>query len=81
MRPDQDIDIFEELSETLNKRIMIIDGAMGTMIQRYRLTEEEYRGEEFKNHPSNLKGNNDLLCLTQPDKILEIHRVCYYLSK
>ena len=54
---------------------MIIDGAMGTMIQRYRLAEEDYRGEEFKNHHKSLKGDNDLLCLTKPDVILEIHKV------
>lgn len=56
------------------QRILIIDGAMGTMIQRYRLSEEDYRGERFKNHPSSLKGNNDLLSLTQPDIIKAIHK-------
>jgi 5-methyltetrahydrofolate--homocysteine methyltransferase len=54
---------------------MILDGAMGTMIQGYRLCEEDYRGEEFKNHHKNLKGDNDLLCLTKPEIILEIHKV------
>lgn len=68
-------DLFAELDEILKKRIMIIDGAMGTMIQRYRLAEEDYRGEEFKNHHKSLKGDNDLLCLTKPDVILEIHKV------
>jgi 5-methyltetrahydrofolate--homocysteine methyltransferase len=63
------------LDAILKKRIMILDGAMGTMIQRYRLEEEDYRGEEFKNHHKNLKGNNDLLCLTRPEIILEIHKV------
>ncbi len=63
------------MNEILKKRIMILDGAMGTMIQGYRLCEEDYRGEEFKNHHKNLKGDNDLLCLTKPEIILEIHKV------
>src|SRR5688572_3282847 len=62
-------DIRKELSE----RILVIDGAMGTMIQRYKLSEEDYRGERFKDWPSDLKGNNDLLCLTQPQIIKAIH--------
>jgi 5-methyltetrahydrofolate--homocysteine methyltransferase len=57
----------------LSKRILIIDGAMGTMIQAYKLTEADYRGERFKDYPSDLKGNNDLLSLTQPHIIEEIH--------
>src|SRR5215217_7516976 len=61
------------IRDLLNQRILIIDGAMGTMIQRYKLTEEDYRGERFKNWPSDIKGNNDLLCLTQPHIIREIH--------
>ncbi|WP_211352046.1 homocysteine S-methyltransferase family protein [Dinghuibacter silviterrae] len=63
----------ETIADCLRKRILIIDGAMGTMIQRHRLTEEDYRGERFKDWPSDLKGNNDLLCLTQPDIIKGIH--------
>lgn len=62
------------IEKELQERVLVIDGAMGTMIQRYRLTEEDYRGERFKNHPHDLKGNNDLLCITQPDIIKEIHR-------
>jgi 5-methyltetrahydrofolate--homocysteine methyltransferase len=58
----------------LEKRILIIDGAMGTMIQRHKLQEEDYRGERFKDWPSDLKGNNDLLCLTQPDIVKGIHK-------
>ncbi|MGV3528180.1 MAG: homocysteine S-methyltransferase family protein [Flavisolibacter sp.] len=58
----------------LQKRILVIDGAMGTMIQRYKLTEADYRGERFKDWPSDVKGNNDLLCLTQPQIIKEIHK-------
>ncbi|HEY3129527.1 MAG TPA: methionine synthase [Acidobacteriota bacterium] len=64
----------ERLNELLKQRIVIIDGAMGTMIQRFRLAEPDYRGEEFKNHPSDLKGNNDLLSITQPQIIKSIHR-------
>src|SRR6185437_688825 len=60
--------------EILKKRILVLDGAMGTMIQRYHLEEEDFRGERFKNHPSDLKGNNDLLSITRPDIIKEIHR-------
>lgn len=63
----------EILKEILAKRIMILDGAMGTMIQRYKLSEEQYRGERFKDFPHPLKGNNDLLVLTQPQIIQEIH--------
>lgn len=57
----------------LEKRILIIDGAMGTMIQRYQLTEADFRGARFKDHPCDLKGNNDLLNLTRPDVIKAIH--------
>ena len=66
------------LNRILQNRILVLDGAMGTMIQRHNLTEEDFRGERFKNHPVNLKGNNDLLSLTQPEIIKEIHRE--YLS-
>jgi 5-methyltetrahydrofolate--homocysteine methyltransferase len=62
-----------DIRELLQHRILIIDGAMGTMIQRYQLTEADYRGERFKDWPSDLKGNNDLLSLTQPGIIKEIH--------
>lgn len=62
------------IREELSKRILIIDGAMGTMIQRHKLTEADYRGERFKDWPSDLKGNNDLLCLTQPHIIVGIHK-------
>lgn len=57
----------------LNKRILILDGAMGTMIQRYNLTEEDYRGDRFRTHEKLLKGNNDLLSLTRPDVITAVH--------
>lgn len=61
------------LPEVLARRIAIIDGAMGTMIQRWKLTESDFRGERFAQHPKDLKGNNDLLVLTRPDVIRTIH--------
>jgi 5-methyltetrahydrofolate--homocysteine methyltransferase len=67
-------DRIEKLHNLLRERILILDGAMGTMIQRYRLSEADYRGERFKDWPSDLKGNNDLLVLTRPDVIREIHQ-------
>jgi 5-methyltetrahydrofolate--homocysteine methyltransferase len=63
-----------ELHELCSKRILIIDGAMGTMIQGYRLDEAGFRGERFRHHEKSLKGANDLLCLTQPGIVEEIHR-------
>ena len=65
----------EELAESLRQRIMIFDGAMGTMIQKHKFEESDFRGKEFKDHPSDLKGNNDLLSITQPEVIYEIHKV------
>ena len=62
-----------QIGKLLKDRILIIDGAMGTMIQRYKLEEADFRGDRFKDHPSELKGNNDLLSLTQPQIIKEIH--------
>ena len=63
-----------QLLEALQQRILIIDGAMGTMIQRYRLDEAGYRGDRWASHGRDLRGANDLLCLTQPAIIEEIHR-------
>jgi len=63
-----------KINELLNQRIAIIDGAMGTMIQKYKLSEEDYRGERFANYEHPLKGNNDLLVLTQPQIITSIHK-------
>jgi 5-methyltetrahydrofolate--homocysteine methyltransferase len=62
------------IRELLQNRILVIDGAMGTMIQRHKLTEADYRGERFKDWPSDLKGNNDLLSITQPQIIVGIHK-------
>jgi len=63
------------IRKELEKRILIIDGAMGTMIQRHKLTEADYRGERFKDWHSDVKGNNDLLSITQPDIIIGIHKL------
>lgn len=62
-----------DLAEEAGKRILVLDGAMGTMIQAYKLSEDDYRGDRFKDWPSDLKGNNDLLSITQPHIISEIH--------
>ena len=64
----------EILKALLKKRILVLDGAMGTMIQRHKLQEEDFRGERFKNHSRDLKGNNDLLSITRPEIIQNIHR-------
>jgi 5-methyltetrahydrofolate--homocysteine methyltransferase len=64
----------DELRALLKSRIVFLDGAMGTMIQRYKLEEADFRGNVFKDHPKDLKGNNDLLSITRPDLIMEIHR-------
>jgi 5-methyltetrahydrofolate--homocysteine methyltransferase len=63
----------KKIEEILRERILILDGAMGTMIQRHKLEEEDFRGERFKDHTHLLKGNNDLLSLTRPDIIKDIH--------
>lgn len=65
---------FQELAE---EKIIVLDGAMGTMIQRYKLTEADFRGELLKDHAHDLRGNNDLLSITRPDVIKEIHRQYY----
>ncbi len=62
------------LTDILQKRILVLDGAMGSMIQRYKLSEQDFRGKRFKDHPQDLKGNNDLLNITKPEVIKEIHR-------
>ncbi|MDR2925916.1 MAG: methionine synthase [Azoarcus sp.] len=70
MQPDRT----EELRKLLSRRILVLDGAMGTMIQQHGLSEADYRGERFKDHPKEIKGNNDVLVLTRPDVIGGIHR-------
>ena len=64
----------KRIQDEIKARILLLDGAMGTMIQQYNLTEEDFRGERFRNMPGQMKGNNDMLCLTCPDVIEEIHR-------
>ena len=62
-----------EIKKRLEKEILFLDGAMGTMVQQYKLQEADFRGDRFKNHSHDLKGNNDLLVLTKPEVIYEIH--------
>src|SRR5581483_5902239 len=69
MKPD----VGNTLKALLSKRILILDGAMGTMIQRCGLTEPDFRGERFARHPHDLKGDNDVLVLTRPEVIADIH--------
>ena len=69
MKPD----VRHQLEALLAERILVLDGAMGTMIQRHSLTEADFRGDRFAAHPKELRGNNDLLTLTRPDVISEIH--------
>jgi 5-methyltetrahydrofolate--homocysteine methyltransferase len=73
IRQLKEADTMSIFLNTLKQRILILDGAMGTEIQNYKLSEKDYRGERFKAHPVNLKGNNDILVLTRPDLIHEIH--------
>ena len=61
------------IREEIQKRILVLDGAMGTMLQAYKFTEDDFRGERFKDYPTPLQGNNDLLSLTQPEAIKEVH--------
>ncbi len=67
-------DVSALLKSLAQKRLLVIDGAMGTALQGYKLTEQDYRGTHFANHPQDLKGNNDLLVLTRPDVVGEVHR-------
>ncbi len=73
IRQLKEADTMSIFLNTLKQRILILDGAMGTEIQNYKLSEKDYRGECFKSHPVNLKGNNDILVLTRPDLIHDIH--------
>jgi 5-methyltetrahydrofolate--homocysteine methyltransferase len=65
------------IEQELQKRILVLDGAMGTMIQRHKLEEEDYRGKQFADYEHPLKGNNDLLSLTQPEIISDIHKAYF----
>ncbi|MEL7222869.1 MAG: homocysteine S-methyltransferase family protein, partial [Bacteroidota bacterium] len=66
--------VAEQINTLLKDRILVLDGAMGTMIQRYKLDESGYRGDKLADWPQDLKGNNDILCLTQPKIVEDIHR-------
>ena len=65
------------LPRLLRERILVLDGAMGTLLQRYRFTEADFRGERFADHPKDLRGNSDLLCLTQPEAVRAAHRAYF----
>ena len=73
-QPYKDPKQTDQLHRLLSEKILILDGAMGTMIQSFELDEDDFRGQQFKDHPLPLRGNNDLLTLTQPEKIAGIHR-------
>ena len=63
----------------LQERILVLDGAMGTMLQAYKFSEEDFRGERFKDYPTPLQGNNDLLSITQPEAIKTIHGKYFFI--
>jgi 5-methyltetrahydrofolate--homocysteine methyltransferase len=77
MAPDSRTTRLHALRAAVSERILVLDGAMGTMIQSYELEEADFRGERFADHPVPLAGNNDLLCLTRPDVIEAIHRAYF----
>src|SRR5210317_1791678 len=64
----------KDIQQELKSRVLVMDGAMGSLIQEYKLTEADYHGERLKDHPSDQKGNNDILSITHPEIIKEIHR-------
>ena len=66
-----------KIKDIFKDRILVLDGAMGTMVQSYNLAEEDFRVDRFKDITSDLKGNNDLLCLTRPDIVGEIHKAYF----
>ena len=66
-----------DIANILKNKIMVFDGAMGTMLQSYNLTEKDFRGERFKNHRTDLKGNNDFLCIVRPDIVAKIHKAYF----
>ena len=66
-----------DIKNILKNKIMVLDGAMGTMLQAYNLKENDFRGDRFLDHTIDLKGNNDLLCLTRPDLIGKVHKAYF----
>ena len=77
--PVDGTEIERALRQRASEKILVLDGAMGTVIQRLKFTEDDFRGERFKDHGHDQKGNNDLLILTQPDEIRQIH-LDYFLA-
>ena len=69
--------VLQQIKSLLEQRILILDGGMGTLIQSYKLEEKDFRGARFADHPCDVKGNNDLLSLTQPQIIRDIHRAYF----
>ena len=65
------------IKELFKEKILVLDGAMGTMVQSYNLTEDDFRSDRLKDHRKDLKGNNDLLCLTRPDVVAKIHQAYF----
>jgi 5-methyltetrahydrofolate--homocysteine methyltransferase len=66
-----------KIQEAIKERILVLDGAMGTMLQRNNFSEEDFRGQQFKDFPHPLKGNNDLLSITQPEAVKQVHRLYF----
>ena len=66
-----------KIQKAIQERILVLDGAMGTMLQRNNFSEEDFRGERFKDFPHPLKGNNDLLSITQPEAVKQVHRLYF----
>ena len=66
-----------KIQQAIKERILVLDGAMGTMLQRNNFSEEDFRGERFKDFPHPLKGNNDLLSITQPEAVKQVHRLYF----
>src|SRR5919205_2501993 len=73
VRPANGPEVLKALREAASERVLVLDGAMGTEIQNLKLSEADFRGERFRGHNHDLRGNNDLLILTQPDAIRDIH--------
>ncbi len=75
--PKDYLHIMKNIEKILEERILVLDGAMGTMLQRHKFTEEDFRGERFKDWPIPIQGNNDVLSITQPEAIKEVHRLYF----
>src|SRR5690606_16314835 len=73
VRPADGAEVRKALTEAARQRILVLDGAMGTELQAYKFSEEDFRGDRFRSHNRELRGNNDLLILTQPDAVRDVH--------